>query len=83
MCVFKVNCVGREIPCDYTEPVLHPDMSNVIKILQWGQNLSAHLRNLRPNFMDTLPTDAVLYRCTGTPSIAPLCTPLWSQAAVG
>ena len=22
ICVFKVKCDGREIPCDYTEPVL-------------------------------------------------------------
>ena len=27
--MFKVKYDGRQIPCDYTEPVFFPDMSNV------------------------------------------------------
>ena len=43
ICVFQVMYDGREIPCDYTEPVLSRCLRQ-IKILQWRQNLSAHLR---------------------------------------
>ena len=43
ICGFKVKYDGREISCDYTEPVLSRCV-HVNKILQWRQNLSAHIR---------------------------------------
>jgi len=41
MCVFKVKYDGREIPCDYTKPVLSR-MSNVNK------NITVEAKLIRP-----------------------------------
>jgi len=34
-----------------TQNVFYPDMSNINKILQWTQNLSAHLRTINSKFI--------------------------------
>jgi len=53
ICVLKVKYDGREIPCDYTEPVFFPDMSNVNK------NITVEAKLINPPTYISIPAKQI------------------------